>query len=372
MRKLKIALQNRGVRLIGGGSATHQGAGDLAVSGREAEADAVIIDLPRFVAAERLYWDELQALLDRLDAEPERRMHAVGNPAAALPLRALLGRSVAPGHLRHRSALARAMWNRWSRAPIRRSTKRARRRKFRWKHPSRWPFRARSAGTWARSGLAVGITLLGCAFGWFAIRTDPRCQGRPDALRSTAAVRPPSAWPAGRDGTRDDRLQRRESLASRRSLMTHNIQVTVTGAGHRHDVGRGHHHPAFLQRRDPGRGGGGLHGRGLRARFSPDGCCPTARSKSPRSCWADKPDSFWPARSSAGAARTTRAERLRAVAHDLFAIAGAPPCMLVWAGIVEAFVSQYHQPVMPYALKIAFGVLELVALTIFLLRGSGR
>ncbi len=40
--------------------------------------------------------------------------------------------------------------------------------------------------------------------------------------------------------------------------------------------------------------------------------------------------------------------------------------MLVWAGAVEAFISQYHQPVLPYALKIGFGVCELAALTAFL------
>ncbi len=40
--------------------------------------------------------------------------------------------------------------------------------------------------------------------------------------------------------------------------------------------------------------------------------------------------------------------------------------MLIWAGIVEAFVSQYHQPVLPYALKIGFGVCELAGLTAFL------
>ena len=31
----------------------------------------MIVDAPRFVAAERPYWDELQTLLDRMDAEPE-------------------------------------------------------------------------------------------------------------------------------------------------------------------------------------------------------------------------------------------------------------------------------------------------------------
>ena len=35
-------------------------------------------------------------------------------------------------------------------------------------------------------------------------------------------------------------------------------------------------------------------------------------------------------------------------------------------GLVEAFFSQYHQPVLPYGVKIAFGSLELTALGIFL------
>ena len=34
----------------------------------------MILDLPRFVAAERVYWNELQAVLDRLRLEPNWRM----------------------------------------------------------------------------------------------------------------------------------------------------------------------------------------------------------------------------------------------------------------------------------------------------------
>jgi hypothetical protein len=66
--------------------------------------------------------------------------------------------------------------------------------------------------------------------------------------------------------------------------------------------------------------------------------------------------------------RTSRADRLRAVAHDLLAIALGAAAMLVWAGIAEAFVSQYHRPVLPYSLKIAFGILELAAVSILLAR----
>ena len=54
------------------------------------------------------------------------------------------------------------------------------------------------------------------------------------------------------------------------------------------------------------------------------------------------------------------------MAPDLIAITGGAAVMLVWAGLIEAFISQYHQPVIPYGLKIAFGVCELVALAGFL------
>jgi hypothetical protein len=41
--------------------------------------------------------------------------------------------------------------------------------------------------------------------------------------------------------------------------------------------------------------------------------------------------------------------------------------MLVWAGIMEAFFSQHHAPVLPYGFKIAIAAAELVLLTIYLL-----
>ena len=40
--------------------------------------------------------------------------------------------------------------------------------------------------------------------------------------------------------------------------------------------------------------------------------------------------------------------------------------------MVEAFISQYHQPVLPYSLKIGFGICQLAALAGFLaLAGRG-
>ena len=63
--------------------------------------------------------------------------------------------------------------------------------------------------------------------------------------------------------------------------------------------------------------------------------------------------------------------RLRKISGDLVTLITGVAVMLIWAGIVEAFFSQYHEPVIPYAAKIGFGALELILLVLFLTR-SGR
>lgn len=63
--------------------------------------------------------------------------------------------------------------------------------------------------------------------------------------------------------------------------------------------------------------------------------------------------------------------RFREVRADLATLAGGMAVMLVWAGFVESFLSQYHEPRLPYEVKIAFGLVELVLLVAFLAR-AGR
>lgn len=69
--------------------------------------------------------------------------------------------------------------------------------------------------------------------------------------------------------------------------------------------------------------------------------------------------------------RARLATRLRAVAPDVVTLCFGSALMLVWAGVVEAFFSQYHEPVLPYAVKILFGAIELTAL-VWYLGGAGR
>lgn len=64
--------------------------------------------------------------------------------------------------------------------------------------------------------------------------------------------------------------------------------------------------------------------------------------------------------------------RLRRVGPDLVTLIAGVCILLIWAGIVEAFLSQYHEPHLPYALKIAFGATELVLLALYLFRSGLR
>ncbi|UCE55621.1 MAG: stage II sporulation protein M, partial [Desulfobacterales bacterium] len=64
--------------------------------------------------------------------------------------------------------------------------------------------------------------------------------------------------------------------------------------------------------------------------------------------------------------------RLRKISADLVTLIIGVALMLVWAGIIEAFFSQYHEPVLPYEIKIGFGVLELILLALFLGKSGTR
>ena len=63
--------------------------------------------------------------------------------------------------------------------------------------------------------------------------------------------------------------------------------------------------------------------------------------------------------------------RFRAIRADLATVIGGCIVLLIYAGIIEAFFSQYHYPVIAYSTKIAFGVVELVLLVAFL-KFAGR
>jgi uncharacterized membrane protein SpoIIM required for sporulation len=68
----------------------------------------------------------------------------------------------------------------------------------------------------------------------------------------------------------------------------------------------------------------------------------------------------------------TVSQRLRSIAGSLVTLITGAAVLLVWAGLVEAFFSQYHEPVLPYSFKIAFGLAEFAALIFYLTVAGSR
>ena len=64
--------------------------------------------------------------------------------------------------------------------------------------------------------------------------------------------------------------------------------------------------------------------------------------------------------------------RLREVSADLVTLIFGIGFMLIWAGIVEGFFSQYHEPIIPYPVKIGFGMIELVLLSLFFWKAGSK
>jgi uncharacterized membrane protein SpoIIM required for sporulation len=320
----------------------------------------VIVDIPRFVAAERPYWDELQTLLDRMDAEPERRL-----PLAEIQRLHYLYERCSAGLARLdtfstgpalrallESLVARAYTEiHETRAP----------QKIRWKvlflaFPR--AFR-RHPGAFR---LSLGITLLGCAFGWFAMRMDAHSKAVlmpfPHLLGS------PAERVHEEESARTDRLNGAKATFSA-ELMTHNIQITVLTLAMGMTWGAGTVILLFYNGVILGAVAADYISAGF-GTFLTGWLLPHGSIEIPAILLGGQGGFMLAGALIGWGGRTSRSDRLRAVAPDLFAIVAGAAAMLVWAGIVEAFISQYHRPVVPYGLKIAFGACELAALAAFL------
>jgi hypothetical protein len=278
----------------------------------------MIIDLERFFARNRPTWQEMEKLLDRIECGDKptyteaRRLHYLYERTSAdlARLSTFAAESDAGAYL---SALVGRAY-----AEIYET----RRRKARFL-PVRWFF-GEFPRTFRRHigafGLAVAITIGGCGFGSFALAID------------TDAKHVLMPFP-GLEGDPGERVHKEEA-GPNQNLRGHYARAGYTmfllGWLMPHGVIE---IPAILV---AGQASfvlaGALLGRGD---------------------------------------RRPRRERLRHATSSVVTLAGGAAVMLVWAGIVESFISQYHRPVLPYEAKIAFGFVELVLLTVFLAY-SGR
>jgi uncharacterized membrane protein SpoIIM required for sporulation len=65
--------------------------------------------------------------------------------------------------------------------------------------------------------------------------------------------------------------------------------------------------------------------------------------------------------------RLSAAARLRRVRRPVCVLLGGVVVLLIWAGIIESFFSQYHAPILPYSVKIAFGMIQTAGLIAYLM-----
>jgi len=320
----------------------------------------VIVDLTRFVSSEKSYWDELEGVLSKLEADPERRiplaevqrLHYLYERCSA-DLARLDAFSTEP---RLRASLESLVSRAYGEIHETRSAGRVRWKAALFAFPR--AFRRHVGAFW----LAVGVTLLGCAFGWFAIRQDPLAKAV--LMPFPGLMASPRERVAVEESAKTDRLKGQKASFSA-ELMTHNIQVTVMtlAAGITWGVG------TFILLFYNGVILGAVAAdyiAGGQGTFLAGWLLPHGSIEIPAILLGGQAGFILAGALIGWGSGAPRATRLRAVASDLFAIVAGAACLLVWAGMVEAFVSQYHQPVLPYALKISFGVCELAALAAFL------
>ena len=327
----------------------------------------MIFDLERFVAAEQPAWKELEQLLARIEDNPSLRMtldetarfHYLYQRCSA-DLARIAAFSAEPRTREYLEGLVARAY-----AEIQETRdRRGRIRPLRWLlHTVPQTFRRHILAF----VLALVITIAGVLFGAGAMRFDPA--SKPVLMPFAQLNESPAERVKNEEGAKEDRLANRKTSFSA-MLMTHNIQVALFTLALGMTWGAGTIVILFYN----GVILGAVAADYVLAGYTPflmGWLLPHGVIEIP-AILVGAQASFVLASALIGwGQKTTRRERLRAVSSDLLTLAGTAALMLVWAGIIEAFFSQYHEPVLPYWLKISFGFAELTLLVAFFAR-AGR
>jgi len=214
--------------------------------------------------------------------------------------------------------------------------------------------------------LSLAITLAGCAFGGFALALDP--DAKPALMPFEHLLQDPAKRVADEEKAATDRLAGHRTSFSA-FLMTHNIQVSVftLALGMTWGVG------TFIMLFYNGIMVGAVAVDYIRAgqtKFLLGWLLPHGAIEIPAVLIAGQAGLMLALALIGWGRRVPLSARLREVSADLVTLIFGVGLLLVWAGIVEAFLSQYHEPVIPYALKIAFGLIELILLFLFLAKSG--
>ncbi len=330
----------------------------------------MIIDLARFVAAEQPSWDELSAALDGLERDRSLRGRAGLDLSRAERLHYLYQRAAsdlarlatfsAESDLRRSlgALVARAYAEIHSRGGPAESVGGPLGNPWHWLTGT-FPraFRRRVRAFW----LALAVTAVGCAFGALALAIDP--DARAVTLPFGHADMNPAERVAEEEHDQGKRFAGQHATFSG-ELMANNIQVSVfaLALGLTWGVGslivmfsNGVYLGAIIL--DYLRAGQGV--------FLAGWLLPHGSVEIPAILVAGQAGLVLGGALVGWGRRVPLRERLRAIRADLVTLIAGVALMLVWAGIIEAFFSQYHAPVLPYSIKITFGAVELVALTLF-------
>jgi len=326
----------------------------------------MIIDLQKFMSSERPCWSELESMLNRMESDPQHR----------LPLDRL--RHFHYLYERTSADLARIMT--FSSEPeIRRYLENLVARAYGEIHETRgkqhrlkplsWflqtlprTFRRHAKAFW----LSVAITCVGIIFGGFATAFDP--ESRSVTMPFGHHLMDPSERVAKEEQTMGEQLSGRKGSFST-FLMTHNTKVAVLTLALGMTWGVGTVIVLFHN----GIALGAItvdYVQAGQTRFLLGWLMPHGVIEIPAILIAGQAGLILAGALIGWGQRRRMAERLRAISGDVVTLIFGVALMLVWAGLVEAFLSQYHEPVIPYSIKIGFGFVELFLLVIFLSRGG--
>jgi uncharacterized membrane protein SpoIIM required for sporulation len=326
----------------------------------------MIIDLARFLAEERKHWSELEATLDRIDRNPDQRIelpdllkfHELYERTSA-DLAKIETFASEPETRRYLEGLVARAYGEIHET----REKQTRLNPWRW-FVETFPrtFRRHVGPFW----LSLAVTIAGCVFGGVAIRIDP--EAKQIIMPFPGLKDDPSERVRREESAKQDKLAGQKGTFAAQ-LMTHNTQVAIFTMALGITWGAGTTITLFYNGVILGAVAVDYVYAG-QARFLLGWLLPHGAIEIPAILLGGQAGFLLAGALIGWSSRKTRRQRLREIAPDLTTIIFGAGVLLVWAGIVESFLSQYHQPVIPYALKIAFGAAELLALTLFLARSG--
>lgn len=329
----------------------------------------MIVDVERFVHRERPFWQELEHLLTRLDQDPERvlpmdealRLHYLYQRGSA----GLAKLSALPGEIALRSYVESLVARAYGQIHETRNTN-WRAGLWRWftvTFPQTFRRRRRECV------LSLSLFLIGGVFGAYALRVDPAAKTALVGfghLHQTPAERVAKEERSQKEG--DEMSGRKTSFSA--ELMTHNTRVAIFTCAMGMTWGFGTAISLFYNGVVLGAVSYDYVHAGF-ARFLLGWLLPHGSVEIPAILLGGQAGFVLAGALLRRRERRRLSERLRQVTPDVLHLLGGVAILLVWAGIVEAFFSQYHEPILPYDLKIAVGIVELTCLFLFLTR-AGR